>query len=487
MSRFSAKRRKLVRRRPDGTFLPWPGGYRKSELKKKENTAHGIRTHIGHEFVRQHGRPGRIGDCVRTKTQAGRYHQQADWYVRTPHGWRDTGSQRKPTPAQIQAMCKRARKGRRLSVLVLCLMLSGCVAPIGPDPVEPPEAADPHNLAPYPLYAISHRYPSVGEPVTFDGSLARDPDGWIAAYAWSIDTTPLQTAPVVVWTFDEPGDHSLVFSVTDNDGATAAHRRILTVSPAWSDCVPDPDPIPPPEPDPPVCPIDPDPEPPPAPDPADVYVRELVWSYGGQHSCSLVVPSALFEHYRSLPRPAHYAPLVLDAGDDAIVAELAACIATGDYLADAESALYAVQRCITYRSDSSGCCASEYPQYPVETLVLLTGDCEDTAALYASIVRAWGRGALMVGLDTYHDGWLDHMAVLVPVSATWADARPSAFVVEYRGELWAYAETSVSGGHVPLGGNPWHLTAADILRTYDVSRVDRSPAVIRRVPRESID
>jgi len=109
MTRFSEKRRRLVRRRPDGTFKEWPGGKRKSQLKKKRNTAHGIRTHIGKEFIRQHGRRAKVGECVRTKTKSGRYHKQADWYVRTPHGWRDTGSQRKPGPSEIRRLCQRAR------------------------------------------------------------------------------------------------------------------------------------------------------------------------------------------------------------------------------------------------------------------------------------------------------------------------------------------------------------------------------------------
>lgn len=110
--RWTPKRAARCRRRADGTFREWTGGKTKAELKKKENTAHGIRVHIGKEFVRQHGRTARVGECVRFKTKDGTYHEQADWYVRTPHGWRDTGSNRKPTRTQIKRICDRARPSR---------------------------------------------------------------------------------------------------------------------------------------------------------------------------------------------------------------------------------------------------------------------------------------------------------------------------------------------------------------------------------------
>ena len=96
-----------------GRFVEWKGGYTKRQLTKKRNSFHGNAVHIGLEFKRQHGRTARTGEIVRTKTKAGRYHRTAVWYVKTPMGWRETGSKRRPTPARIQALCKKARTGKR--------------------------------------------------------------------------------------------------------------------------------------------------------------------------------------------------------------------------------------------------------------------------------------------------------------------------------------------------------------------------------------
>jgi len=109
---WTAKRRRACVRRKDGTFKTWKGGRKKSQLKKKRNTYQGIAIHIGKEYRRQHGRPARIGAIVRKKRADGKFHRGADWYVRTSHGWRDTGSPARPTRARIKRICARARPGR---------------------------------------------------------------------------------------------------------------------------------------------------------------------------------------------------------------------------------------------------------------------------------------------------------------------------------------------------------------------------------------
>lgn len=113
MAKWSARRAKLARRRPDGTFRAWPGGARKADLAKKENTFHGIAAHLTQAFTAEHGRPPKVGDLHRTKTRDGRYHKQAWWYVRTVHGWRKspTGT-RKPTPVEVRRVMYSSRAGR---------------------------------------------------------------------------------------------------------------------------------------------------------------------------------------------------------------------------------------------------------------------------------------------------------------------------------------------------------------------------------------
>lgn len=99
-------------RNKDGTFKNWKGGKTKSELKKKQNTAHGIKVHIGKEFKRQHGRKAVIGSIVRTKKKDGTYHKGAYWYIKTKNEWRLGPSQeRKPSKAYIRAIKKAEKNG----------------------------------------------------------------------------------------------------------------------------------------------------------------------------------------------------------------------------------------------------------------------------------------------------------------------------------------------------------------------------------------
>jgi len=106
MTGFTKKRRRALKRNPDGTFKEWKGGRKKSELKKKSNTFQGIKVHIGKEFKRQHGRKAGLGSIVRTKKKDGNYHKGAFWYIKTKKGWRRLG-ERKPSKALI----KRVKRG----------------------------------------------------------------------------------------------------------------------------------------------------------------------------------------------------------------------------------------------------------------------------------------------------------------------------------------------------------------------------------------
>jgi len=133
-----------------------------------------------------------------------------------------------------------------------------------------------------------------------------------------------------------------------------------------------------------------------------------------------------------------------------------------------------VQQVIPYRPDEW-----EYPRYPVETLVDVAGDCEDTSILYASILRTLGRGAMLVGVDTRGDGRMDHMAVLAPVGRSFVDAHPSRSFWEYRGTIYAFAETAVDGGSVGLGVDPWDLEPEDYKQIWNVSSVDSEPQIQR--------
>ena len=106
---WTAKRKRAAVRNPDGTFKEWRGGQRKQDMKKQKNNFHGIQTHIGKEFKRQHGRTAKVGDIVRTKKADGTHHKGAMWYIRTPHGWRKSGQYAKPSKAKIKEIIKKSR------------------------------------------------------------------------------------------------------------------------------------------------------------------------------------------------------------------------------------------------------------------------------------------------------------------------------------------------------------------------------------------
>jgi PKD repeat protein len=77
----------------------------------------------------------------------------------------------------------------------------------------------------------------VGEPISFDGSASKDPDGTIAKYEWDLDgngsyETSTGTTPTVDHTYETAGEVNVGLRVTDNGGATATAIHTVTVGAA---------------------------------------------------------------------------------------------------------------------------------------------------------------------------------------------------------------------------------------------------------------
>ncbi|MFC2078903.1 PKD domain-containing protein [Candidatus Bipolaricaulota bacterium] len=224
--------------------------------------------------------------------------------------------------------------------------------------------------------------------------------------------------------------------------------------------------------------------------------RRFEWDYGGRHfDWSVSLPSALYYEYQQRIRGVwgqrDYDDYVLDPLDDEYLESLTNWIQTQvgtDYYDIVECAFNFVQAAIDYSYDPAW---QEYPRYPIETLVDETGDCEDTAILYASLVRTLGAGAMIVAVDTDHDGTIDHMIALVPVSQAYADATVcdngciNSFWT-YGSQLYAFAETTgepdLAGYYFTLGCDPWGLTAIDFKIAWDVSSITVGPKIERWVP-----
>jgi len=102
---------------------------------------------------------------------------------------------------------------------------------------------------------------------------------------------------------------------------------------------------------------------------------------------------------------------------------------------------------------------------PLETLADGHGDCEDTAILFVSLLKAMDISCKLAFVDTNGDGSPDHVLALVAVSShllseltcagdvvsfTWADG------------TFAIAETAVDIGIYALGCDPWGLDEDDL-------------------------
>jgi len=318
----------------------------------------------------------------------------------------------------------------------------------------------PGNFPPTASFTVSPSSPRAGDTVRFDGLGSSDSDGHLVSYIWTFGDGETAQGPSVAHRYARTGTYFVRLTVTDDGGATGSAARNVVVS----DAPPD----------------------------AGTISRHYEWSYLGiARSCDLFVPASLYQEYRSRLRgpwiQRDYDEYVLDPLDDSLLQTLANSIAStsgSDYSSVAECALAFVQATITYALDPG---LFEYPRYPVETLVDLVGDCEDTAILYASLVRTLGQGALIVAVDTDRDGTADHMVTFVPVDQAYADAVScpngcAGSFWNYGGSLYALAETAVDGAYLPLGCDPWGLQEPDLKEIWDVSRRDLEPKVAKWIP-----
>jgi PKD repeat protein len=304
------------------------------------------------------------------------------------------------------------------------------------------------NQAPQPQLTVSSLALDPGDPLVCKADGSIDPDGEIVSFKWTFgDGTSAEGTPAT-HVYNVAGTYRVTLTATDNLGAWQSTAQTITVGTQ-------------------TIPLDPDPT------PSDSILCSFLWSYGGTRSLSLSIPQALIDYYRSQSRGVWatdgYSRFVLDAQDDALMVELRdSLMLNNSYQATIENALAFVQKAVTYQPDPAG---SEYPRYPVETLVDRVGDCEDSAILYASIVRTFGysAGVLLVTLDTDGDQSMDHVAVFVRIADCFIQAHPERSLWTISGKTYAFAETALSGGYLALGIDPWGIEQEDIHDIWDVT------------------
>lgn len=304
--------------------------------------------------------------------------------------------------------------------------------------------------------------PTQGEaPLTvqFDARTSYDPDGTIVTWRWTFGDGATGIGSLVSHRYGSSGSHTVHLSVEDDRGKTATSTATISVTASQT------------------------------------IERHYQWEYGGRTwDWNVSIPRALYDEYQRRFRgpwiSRDYDEYVLDPLDDTYLSDLVDEIAqqTGnDYFSTVECLFHFVQAAVDYAYDPMW---YEYPRYPVETLVEEAGDCEDTAILYASLVRTLGAGAMLAAVDTDHNGAADHMVTLVPVDVAYAagatcGAGQSTSFWEYNGKLYAFAETTgdpdTLGYYFSLGCDPWNLQSSDFVKTWDVSRIDVSPQLVKLV------
>jgi PKD repeat protein len=89
----------------------------------------------------------------------------------------------------------------------------------------------PSNRPPTASFSFSPTSPTVGQPVTFDASGSRDPDGRITRYQWDFnsDGRADATGVTTAYTFSAAGSYRVTLTVTDDGGLSSSTARTVEV------------------------------------------------------------------------------------------------------------------------------------------------------------------------------------------------------------------------------------------------------------------
>ncbi|WP_158854786.1 PKD domain-containing protein [Halorhabdus sp. CUG00001] len=91
-------------------------------------------------------------------------------------------------------------------------------------------ASGPTNRPPIAKFEVETEYPVSDEPVKFNASASRDPDGSIEKYIWFVDGIDVGVDSETYQTTLSPGEHNVTLKVVDDDDATARVTRNVSVS-----------------------------------------------------------------------------------------------------------------------------------------------------------------------------------------------------------------------------------------------------------------
>ena len=307
--------------------------------------------------------------------------------------------------------------------LVLCLGLSGCLFPAA-------------NRAPIVVLDVLPREGYTPLDVDFDASDSFDPEGKALTIQWDFDDGETEIGATVTHSYRTAGTYQARVTATDPEGGTT-----VVIVPIIVQSIPD-----------------------------GYTLRRFEWERDGElRVWELLIPYDLYQAYkgrlRNSPYIDKYCDFVADPQDDPTLRDYAIALWNRVNQDDDEfihEALAFVQGAISYQADPP---TIDHPLYPLETLADGHGDCEDTAILFVSLLKAMDISCKLAFVDTNDDGSPDHVLALVAVSShllseltcagdvvsfTWADG------------TFAIAETAVDIGIYALGCDPWDLDEDDL-------------------------
>lgn len=171
------------------------------------------------------------------------------------------------------------------------------------------------------------------------------------------------------------------------------------------------------------------------------------WEFKGKSwTIRIWITQTSFDYYASKDRPASmmgFAEMAEDAGDDPLIASIVQEFrksASQEHFSEFDTISFALAfvQSLRYTTDKVSVGLDEYPRYPIETLVLEGGDCEDVTILGAALVTALGYGASLL-LFEKNRGAGGHAALGV------AGENLAGYYYEHGGTRYYYAEMTASG------------------------------------------
>lgn len=311
-----------------------------------------------------------------------------------------------------------------LAALLLCLALTGCFfsganqAPILSIHVLPREGYAPLSVA-------------------FDASGSVDPEGKALSVLWDFGDGTSSSTQAATHVYPESGSYQARVTVTDLQGLSSSATVTVTVSSI----------------------------------PAGYFPRRFEWERDGEARVwEVLIYNDLYQYFKGLRRIPFvdtylYGDYVSDPLDDPTLEDYADAL--WDRVGQNDEsfileALSFVQGAIQYQADPVGV---EHPLYPLETLADGQGDCEDTAILLVSLLRARGIPSKLAFVDTDNDRTPDHVLVFVAASPSLVadlECVGDATTFQWDGRTYALAETAVDLGVHPLGCDPWNLDEEDL-------------------------